>query len=158
MKLETYILGICLLIGLLTTGCSQQRREVLPEGNAVYYWRTDWRLDTTERAFLKQHHINKVYCRYFDVVMNDSLGPMPNATIRFSENLPEGIELIPTCQGDSDRLRLHCQEPQVLLRLFIGVSQLFTFHFSLLSPLHHHPPAPAVDEGAPCGLWCADAL
>lgn len=96
MKLETYILGICLLIGLLTTGCSQQRREVLPEGNAVYYWRTDWRLDTTERAFLKQHHINKVYCRYFDVVMNDSLGPMPNATIRFSENLPEGIELIPT--------------------------------------------------------------
>jgi hypothetical protein len=83
-------------MGLLTTGCSQQRREVLPEGNAVYYWRTDWRLDTTERAFLKQHHINKVYCRYFDVVMNDSLGPMPNATIRFSENLPEGIELIPT--------------------------------------------------------------
>lgn len=96
LKLETYILGICLLMGLLTTGCSQQRREVLPEGNAVYYWRTDWRLDTTERAFLKQHHINKVYCRYFDVVMNDSLGPMPNATIRFSENLPEGIELIPT--------------------------------------------------------------
>ena len=83
-------------MGLLMTGCSQQRREVLPEGNSVYYWRTDFRLDSVERAFLKQHLINKVYCRYFDVVMNDSLGPMPNATISFSDSLPEGIELVPT--------------------------------------------------------------
>ncbi|MBQ7419567.1 MAG: hypothetical protein IJV17_02365 [Prevotella sp.] len=68
----------------------------MEEGNAVYYWRTDLQLDSLERAFLKQYHINKVYCRYFDVVMNDSLGPMPNATITFSDTLPEGIELIPT--------------------------------------------------------------
>ncbi len=81
---------------MLTAGCSQQKRKVLPEGNAVYYWRTDFRLDSTERAFLKQYHINKVYCRYFDVVMNDSLGPMPNATITFSDSLPEDIEIIPT--------------------------------------------------------------
>lgn len=68
----------------------------MEDGNAIYYWRTDLRLDSTERAFLKQYYINKVYCRYFDVVMDDSLGPMPNATITFSDTLPEGIELIPT--------------------------------------------------------------
>ena len=65
-------------------------------GNAVYYWRTDLRLDSTERAFLSQYHINKVYCRYFDVVMDDSGEPKPNATISFSDTLPDSIEVIPT--------------------------------------------------------------
>ena len=71
---------------------------MLDEGNAVYYWRTDFRLDSTERAFLRQYHINKVYCRYFDVVMDtvQGQGPKPNATITFSDALPEGIEMIPT--------------------------------------------------------------
>ncbi len=77
-------------------GC-QKQGELLDEGNAVYYWRTDFRLDSTEKAFLQQYHINKVYCRYFDVVINNEAeGPMPNATITFSDSLPEGIELIPT--------------------------------------------------------------
>lgn len=76
-------------------GCRQDK-EVLPEGNAVYYWRTNLRLDSTERAFLRQYHINKVYCRYFDVVMGDDRKPRPNATITFSDTLPEGVEIIPT--------------------------------------------------------------
>ena len=85
-----------MLLGLLTVGCSEQERKMLPEGNAVYYWRTDLRLDSTERAFLKQYHINKVYCRYFDVVMKESGEPKPNATITFSDTLPDSIEIIPT--------------------------------------------------------------
>lgn len=74
----------------------QDKPSPLSEGNAVYYWRTDLRLDSTERAFLEQYDIHTIYCRYFDVVMNDSLGPMPNATLRFSDTLPDSIELIPT--------------------------------------------------------------
>ncbi len=78
----------------ILTGCKKQIS--MEEGNAVYFWRTDFRLDSTERTFLKQHHISKVYCRYFDVVMNEAQEPMPNATITFSDSLPKGIELIPT--------------------------------------------------------------
>jgi len=90
-------LEFCLLISLLCIGCSQQKQRELPEGNAVYFWRTDLRLDSTEKAFLQQYHINKVYCRYFDVVMNDDgTEPKPNATISFSEILPADIEIIPT--------------------------------------------------------------
>jgi hypothetical protein len=86
-----------LLLCLLTIGCNGRKGGAeLEEGNAVYYWRTDLRLDSTERAFLKQYHIKKVYCRYFDVVMNDSLGPMPNATLKFSDAMPIGVEIIPT--------------------------------------------------------------
>ena len=50
----------------------QGKQSPMEEENAVYYWRTDLRLDSTERAFLKQYHISKVYCRYFDVVMNEN--------------------------------------------------------------------------------------
>ena len=96
MRGKGYIIGLGLLLGLLTVGCSEQERKMLPEGNAVYYWRTDLRLDSTERAFLKQYHINKVYCRYFDVVMKESGEPKPNATITFSDTLPDSIEIIPT--------------------------------------------------------------
>ena len=85
---------IGLLLVLMVTSC--QQREHLAEGNAVYYWRTDFRLDSTERAFLSLYNINKVYCRYFDVVMNEEQGPVPNATITFSDSLPIGVEMIPT--------------------------------------------------------------
>ena len=45
---------------------------------------------------MAQYHINKVYCRYFDVVMEESGEPKPNATISFSDTLPDSIEIIPT--------------------------------------------------------------
>ena len=97
MRSKRFSLEFCLLISLLCIGCSQQKQRELPEGNAVYFWRTDLRLDSTEKAFLQQYHINKVYCRYFDVVMNDDgTEPKPNATISFSETLPADIEIIPT--------------------------------------------------------------
>ena len=80
---------------LALMGCSKQ--SDIEKGNAVYYWRTDLRLDSTERAFLVQYDIKKVYCRYFDVVINDDdEGPVPNATISFSTTFPKGIELVPT--------------------------------------------------------------
>ena len=85
------------LLLLAMTACEKQSsRKTLESGNAVYYWRTDLRLDSTEKTFLAQYHINKVYCRYFDVVMNDSGEPKPNATISFSDTLPDSIEIIPT--------------------------------------------------------------
>ena len=92
-------LAFTCLLGLLMISCGKQRPqdESLEQCNSVYYWRTDLRLDSTERAFLKQYNIKKVYCRYFDVVMGDSsIGPRPNATISFSDSLPDGIEIIPT--------------------------------------------------------------
>ena len=82
---------------MISCGKQRYQDESLEQSNGVYYWRTDLHLDSTERAFLKQHHINKVYCRYFDVVMSDDgTEPKPNATIAFTDTLPADIELIPT--------------------------------------------------------------
>ena len=87
--------GLLLLMGL--TACSRQPDKDMEPGNSVYYWRTDLRIDSTERAFLRAYDIKKVYCRYFDVVQNDTAtGPVPNATMTFSDSIPEGVEIIPT--------------------------------------------------------------
>ena len=83
------LLSLCLFI----IGCD--KRESLPDENSTYYWRTEWQLDSIETSFLSQYHIYKVYCRYFDVVMRDSV-PMPNATIRFVDQVPQDLEIIPT--------------------------------------------------------------
>jgi hypothetical protein len=88
-----------IMLTLLITGCGKQRPQdkSLEQCNSVYYWRTDLRLDSTERVFLKQYDIKKVYCRYFDVVMDDNdAEPSPNATISFSDSLPDSVEIIPT--------------------------------------------------------------
>lgn len=82
-----------LLAAVMMTGCQQSD---MPQENAVYYWRTEWRTDSVERAFLQQYHINKIYCRYFDVVMNSDGEPMPNATIRFVQDQLANMKLIPT--------------------------------------------------------------
>ena len=87
--------GLLLLMGL--TACSRQPDKDMEPGNSVYYWRTDLRIDSTERAFMRAYDIKKVYCRYFDVVQNDTAtGPVPNATMTFSDSIPEGVEIIPT--------------------------------------------------------------
>ena len=94
MKFRKNIIWVCLLC-LLIAGCSE--REGLSESNAVYFWRTDLMLDSTEQSFLQRYYINKVYCRYFDVVISEEgAEPKPNATISFSGTLPDSIELIPT--------------------------------------------------------------
>ena len=77
----------------LLTGCAKQ--SGMPQQNAVYYWRTEWRLDSLERGFLTRYQVEKFYCRYFDVVMTDD-EPMPNATITFAEPVDEALTIVPT--------------------------------------------------------------
>lgn len=89
----TRLLFSLLIVVLLLTGCRQQ--SPMPQENSIYYWRTEWRLDSLERDFLKQYDIHKVYCRYFDVVMRNN-EPMPNATISFAEPIDPSLSIVPT--------------------------------------------------------------
>ena len=121
--IATYMTGLLLTI-LLLTACNQQPVE-MAEQNAVYYWRTELRLDSIEQAFLRQHHIQKVYCRYFDVVMQDG-EPMPNATISFRDTLPEGIEMVPTIFITEDCM--HAPHPELAEKLVKRILQMNETH------------------------------
>ena len=112
---------ILLLLALLLVAC-QRHDNTLAEQNAVYYWRTSLRLDSAERAFLAQYHINKVYCRYFDVVMGDDDEPVPNATLTFADTLPQGVELVPTVYITEDCM--HQPHPGLAEKLVKRIQQM----------------------------------
>lgn len=91
MRLSLYFI---LAIIAVLTACGRQGDAVPDPQPAAYFWRTTLRLDSTERAFLREHHVTKLYTRFFDVVMRDGK-PMPNATLRFVDSLPGRVQIIP---------------------------------------------------------------
>lgn len=84
------IIALLALVLVVAVSCDKRERV-----RAVYYWQTTLRLDSSERAFLKELNINKVYCRYFDVVTGDNGLPRPNATLAFDDSFPQGVEVVP---------------------------------------------------------------
>ena len=110
---------ITLLLLCLLAGCS--RHEGLNEENAAYYWRTEWRLDSTEQAFLAQHDIRKIYLRYFDVVMENG-EPTPNATLTFAQPVTRRQKIVPTVYITEDCMHHHW--PALAHRLVERISQM----------------------------------
>lgn len=90
----TYI--ILIAATLLIVGCKPVGKGIDNPKPAVYYWRTSLYFDSTERQFLSDHKIEKMYVRYFDVVVDSKKQLRPNATITFKDSVPQGIEVIPT--------------------------------------------------------------
>lgn len=73
--------------------------------NAVYYWRTVFNLSDKELKFMKKHNVGRMYLRMFDVI--DNYGQTePNATLRFNQKVPIGMEIVPTVFITVDVLRL----------------------------------------------------
>ncbi|MDH6341893.1 cytochrome c-type biogenesis protein CcmH/NrfF [Parabacteroides sp. PFB2-12] len=63
--------------------------------NAIYYWKTTFRFAESDSLFLADHNIKRLYLRYFDVV-DENNDAVPNATLRFIDPIPRGVEIIPT--------------------------------------------------------------
>ena len=90
MRLSHIILLFVVVCALAS--CSHQKVEE----RGMYYWRTSLNLSKGERAFLQQHHVGRLYVRYFDVVCDDAGHSQPNATLSFDDSLPAGLEIVPT--------------------------------------------------------------
>ena len=90
------VLACGVLLAVVLSSCSGQAEE--PPVRSMYYWRTVFSLSRAERDFMRTHGVERLYVRYFDVVMDGQGEPMPNATIKFpeasSQPPPEGA-LIP---------------------------------------------------------------
>lgn len=96
--MEKRLSHICMsLFALMAlTACNRQSAKDVEAARAMYFWRTDFRISKEETAFLRTHDISKIYLRYFDVTVNEAGQVMPNATISFTTDTLEGIEIIPT--------------------------------------------------------------
>lgn len=90
----TVLMAATLLIVLL--GSCQADRGNDATVRSVYYWSTTLRMDSVKQGFLAEHDIRRMYLRYFDVVWDAERGAQPNATLRFDDAVPQGVEVVPT--------------------------------------------------------------
>ncbi len=112
MTRRTFVVAVVLFVAasFLTLAChSGANASLALRGNAVYYWRTVFQLDSAERAFLANYNIKRIYCRYFDVVNNERLEPTPNATIQFAQSKPDSVEIVPVVFIMNDCMQQHHQ-------------------------------------------------
>lgn len=63
--------------------------------NAIYYWKTVFRLSEQEKDFLQREKIGRLYLRMFDVTEGSPMA-VPNASITFDTPVPSNIEIVPT--------------------------------------------------------------
>lgn len=92
-------------LGAFVTACRPDACADVPDAvPSVYYWRTTLTLDSTERAFLADHRVGKVYLRLFDVVAGDGKC-IPSATITFNDILPDTMRVVPVVFLTEDCLR-----------------------------------------------------
>ena len=95
MKSALGIVCAC-FAALFVSACGGAASEgTVPEAApSVYYWRTTLRLDSAERAFLREHRIGKIYLRFFDVAVREGRA-VPTATLHFDEPLPDSVQAVP---------------------------------------------------------------
>ena len=86
----------CLIVVFLAIPSCQKQQTTSVETRSAYYWSTTWELDSAQRAFLADNQVSRIYLRYFDVVIDQQGRVMPNATLRFADDMPQGVEIIPT--------------------------------------------------------------
>ena len=106
------ILSVCLFAIL---GCSNKKKEIVSEGNAVYYWRTTFRMNDYEHNFIKEHNVTKMYVRFFDVVENWDGKIMPVGTMIFIDKVPQDVEIVPTVYISSGAIAQYEQFKDKLL-------------------------------------------
>lgn len=94
MKLSTAV--VCFLLSMgLTLSCSKPK-PMPTTMRSVYYWSTTLNMDSVKTAFMRNYDISRMYIRYFDVVADQSGRAVPNATLKFATDVPQGIDIVPT--------------------------------------------------------------
>lgn len=104
-------------------GC-QRSPEHQATVRSAYYWSTTLTMDSLKTDFLQVHHIQRLYVRYFDVVLGKDGQPVPNATIRFVDAVPASVEVVPTVFILNDCMRQDLGDmPQKLVRRILQMNE-----------------------------------
>lgn len=124
MKLLPIFLSFLIAMAIsCSKHASSATADTATGGNAVYYWKTVFDIDSAEMSFIRRHDIRRIYLRLFDVVeapyyygRNDRA--IPNATLRISDqqfkliqDSLSDIEFIPTIYITLDALRAVWNNP-----------------------------------------------
>lgn len=106
IQIKLLFTGLLICLILSTCGPGGKERNIPNDelgfpANAAYFWKTSFNLNDYERDFLKEHSIERLYVRMFDVDYDSSPGAgqervIPIATTSFKSAKPDGVEIVPT--------------------------------------------------------------
>lgn len=126
MKNKLKILfALLMLIASCSNPDSQMGNSQSDSQNAVYYWKTEHKNNDKESEFLQKYQINKIYMRFFDVVVKDQK-VVPNATISFKDWVSLDYNIVPTIFITPDCLKKDISDLPKLL--FYRVGQMCQTH------------------------------
>jgi hypothetical protein len=82
-----------LLCGLVAgAACSRPVRA----RRAFHFWRTTFSLTAGEKEVLRQHHVERLYLRLFDVAWDHATSrSLPVGRCAFRDTVPKGLEVVP---------------------------------------------------------------
>ena len=90
--LKSAVIYLCAAMVFISSGC-QSRMKNHEGARGAYFWKTVYKLDDSERRFLADHNVERLYVRFFDVVYkvtdtdDDDARIVPNATIQFVDTI-----------------------------------------------------------------------
>ena len=109
-----------IFIILLLTACQQaQPSQTL---RSAYYWSTTWQMDSSKMNFIREHHIKRLYVRYFDVVKDEEGEAMPNATLQFLSPMPKDLEIIPVVYIVNDCMKSNYHLAEKIFKRILQIS------------------------------------
>lgn len=104
---------VFLLISLfLLNSCTEGKKPVV----SFYYWKTIFKLSSSEKTILKENKVSKLYIRYFDIDVNSKTNEaFPVAPIHFTEK-PTPFSIVPVVYIKNN----------VMLNKSVNISELVT--------------------------------
>lgn len=108
MKQFSVAILLCITATLIIS-CSQEK--ITPsEHNSIYHWKSKFEPSQEDLTFLKQHKIDRIYLKMFDLVLgydwsDTTLNVIPQATTLFMSPIPDGIEIVPVTYITIEALR-----------------------------------------------------
>lgn len=89
-----YKIKIILFLLIFITSCKVDQKEITP---AFYHWKTNLSISPSEKTYLQNLSIQKLYVKFFDVDWNASANqPLPIAEVILENQTLENLEIIPT--------------------------------------------------------------
>lgn len=119
------LLGMMVVV-LLVASCDWHSKQSgdSESFNSIYHWKTVFAPSHAELAFLKKHHIKRIYLKMFDVVVehNPVLGTaevVPVATTKFQAPIPKDVEVVPVTYITISALRAMQGREQEFVELIV---------------------------------------
>ena len=99
-KRNSLLIGVGIVLIVALSSCGGCTGGCAPAKRGVYHWKTTYNPTAWERQWMREHRVDKLYIKLFDVKPGSEEGypdwtMVPAASTTFLQPLPEDMEVVP---------------------------------------------------------------